>query len=516
MQASKKNKKAPVALIIMDGFGNNPSEKANAIFAGGTPNLARLSDKYVRGSLQTSGLAVGLPQGMMGNSEVGHLNIGAGRVVYQDLTAIDKSIAEGAFFENDAFLGAVNNCKSKGTALHLMGLLSDGGVHSSIEHLYALLQLAKDKGVSKVWVHALMDGRDVPPTSGGVYVDALQKKMEELGVGCIATVVGRYYLMDRDNRWERVQEGYESVFEGKGPRFASGKEAVDDARAKDIKDEFVKPCVVGEYKGVAQDDSVIFFNFRSDRAREISRVIVDKSFEGVKRADGFKSVYYVGMTEYDASLQGVHTAFAPKDIKNTLGEFLAIQGLTQARVAETEKYAHVTFFFNGGVETPNQNETRVLVPSPKVATYDLQPEMSAPEVLEKCIEQLESGVNVLIVNFANCDMVGHTGVFEAAKKAVQTVDACVGKLADKIVEMGGSCLISADHGNAEQMQYEDGSMMTSHTTFDVPLLLVGKEYIGCKLDKGALCDIAPTLIQMLGLKQPKEMTGKNLILKQKK
>ncbi len=499
------------AIIIMDGFGYRKETHGNAVAAAGTPNLDRLCAKYPHTLIEASGRAVGLPAGQMGNSEVGHLNIGAGRVVYQDITAIDKAIEDGEFFENPEFTEAMDRVRASGNALHLVGLLSDGGVHSMNTHLYALLEMAKRKGVEKVYVHCLMDGRDVPPTSGGEYIAKLEEKIKEIGVGRIATVIGRYYYMDRDNRWDRVKEGYDMMYAGVGTHYATAAEVTEKSYAAGVTDEFIRASVVGDYKGVCDGDSVIFFNFRSDRAREITRAAVYPDFDKFERAGGYKKVFYVCMTQYDATIEHVVIAFPPRHLANTLGEYLAKQGKTQVRTAETEKYAHVTFFFNGGVEEPNKNETRILVPSPKVPTYDMQPEMSAPEVCEKALSVIGK-TDVLIMNYANCDMVGHTGVFDAAVKAVRTVDECVGKVVDAVLATGGTALVFADHGNAEQMSFDDGSPCTSHTTNPVPFIVCGDDYIGCKLASGgALCDVAPTLLHTMGLAQPAEMTGKCLI-----
>lgn len=495
----------------MDGFGYRKETHGNAVAAAGTPNLDRLCAKYPHTLIEASGRAVGLPAGQMGNSEVGHLNIGAGRVVYQDITAIDKAIEDGEFFENPEFTEAMDRVRASGNALHLVGLLSDGGVHSMNTHLYALLEMAKRKGLEKVYVHCLMDGRDVPPTSGGEYIAKLEEKIKEIGVGRIATVIGRYYYMDRDNRWDRVKEGYDMMYAGVGTHYATAAEVTEKSYAAGVTDEFIRASVVGDYKGVCDGDSVIFFNFRSDRAREITRAAVYPDFDKFERAGGYKKVFYVCMTQYDATIEHVVIAFPPRHLANTLGEYLAKQGKTQVRTAETEKYAHVTFFFNGGVEEPNKNETRILVPSPKVPTYDMQPEMSAPEVCEKALSVIGK-TDVLIMNYANCDMVGHTGVFDAAVKAVRTVDECVGKVVDAVLATGGTALVFADHGNAEQMSFDDGSPCTSHTTNPVPFIVCGDDYIGCKLASGgALCDVAPTLLHTMGLAQPAEMTGKCLI-----
>ena len=499
------------AIIIMDGFGYRKETHGNAVAAAGTPNLDRLCAKYPHTLIEASGRAVGLPAGQMGNSEVGHLNIGAGRVVYQDITAIDKAIEDGEFFENPEFTEAMDRVRASGNALHLVGLLSDGGVHSMNTHLYALLEMAKRKGVEKVYVHCLMDGRDVPPTSGGEYIAKLEEKIKEIGVGRIATVIGRYYYMDRDNRWDRVKEGYDMMYAGVGTHYATAAEVTEKSYAAGVTDEFIRASVVGDYKGVCDGDSVIFFNFRSDRAREITRAAVYPDFDKFERAGGYKKVFYVCMTQYDATIEHVVIAFPPRHLANTLGEYLAKQGKTQVRTAETEKYAHVTFFFNGGVEEPNKNETRILVPSPKVPTYDMQPEMSAPEVCERALSVIGK-TDVLIMNYANCDMVGHTGVFDAAVKAVRTVDECVGKVVDAVLATGGTALVFADHGNAEQMSFDDGSPCTSHTTNPVPFIVCGDDYIGCRLASGgALCDVAPTLLHTMGLAQPAEMTGKCLI-----
>ncbi len=501
------------AIIIMDGFGERAVDCGNAVVKCGTPYIKSLLNKYPNTLIDASGRAVGLPAGQMGNSEVGHLNLGAGRVVYQDITKIDRAIETGEFFENEAFLGAVDNVKKNNSALHFVGLLSDGGVHSSIEHLFALLELARRNGIEKVYVHCVTDGRDVPPDSAVKYVAQLEDKIKKIGVGKIATVVGRYYYMDRDNRWERVKKGYDGVFAGVGNAFKTADEGVRASYANGVLDEFIEPIIVDGYKGVNANDSFVFFNFRADRAREITRAAIYADFDGFEREGGYKPVYYVGMTQYDATFTGLYTAFGPRDLKNTLGEYLGNNGYTQARVAETEKYAHVTFFFNGSVEKPNVGEQRVLVASPKVATYDLQPEMSAPEVTEKALEVI-GNVDVLILNYANCDMVGHTGVFDAAVKAVETVDNCLAKLLPAIQATGGTALVTADHGNAEQMSFDDGSPCTSHTTNLVPFIVVGDKYVGKKLrDGGALCDVAPTLLDVMGAAQPIEMEGVSLIEK---
>ena len=486
--------KKPLILMILDGFGIG-GDYGNAIKAANKPNLDRVFGSNPITQIGASGMDVGLPDGQMGNSEVGHTNIGAGRIVYQELTRITKAIQDGDFFENSAFISAVDNAIAKKTALHLIGLLSDGGVHSHNTHLYALVELAKRRGLKKVYVHALLDGRDVPPTSGKDYVAECAEKLKEIGVGQIATVMGRYYAMDRDNRWERVEKAYAARVYGE----------------ENVTDEFVVPTVCAEGAEIGADDSIIFFNFRPDRAREITRTFVDPEFTGFERKKGFFPVKYVCMTQYDATMPNVLVAFKPQSLKNTFGEYISDKGLTQLRIAEKEKYAHVTFFFNGGVEKQYPNEDRVLVNSPKVATYDLQPEMSAYEVTDRLIERIESGkYDVIILNYANCDMVGHTGVFDAAKAAVEAVDTCVGRVLDAIAKQDGVALITADHGNADKMYEEDGSPFTAHTTNPVPFCVVG--YPCKKLRKGGrLADIAPTMLQILGLPQPAEMDGRSLI-----
>ncbi|WP_071430809.1 2,3-bisphosphoglycerate-independent phosphoglycerate mutase [Angelakisella massiliensis] len=503
--------KKPLALIIMDGFGDRKDDYGNAIHAAKTPNLDRLFAENPRTDIGASGMDVGLPDGQMGNSEVGHTNIGAGRIVYQELTRITKSIQDGDFFKNEALCGTMDNCVANHSALHLCGLLSDGGVHSHNTHLYGLLEMAKRYGLDKVYVHCFMDGRDVPPTSGVEYVAQLQEKMKELGVGKIATITGRYYAMDRDNRWERVSQAYNAMVCGQGGFNSDPVKVMEDSYAEGVTDEFVKPTVCTAGAEISANDSVIFFNFRPDRAREITRTLVDESFSGFDRPKGFFPLYYVCMTQYDATMPNVHIAFHPQSLHNTFGAYISEKGLTQLRIAETEKYAHVTFFFNGGVEAPYPGEDRALIPSPKVATYDLKPEMSAYEVTDEALARLDSGkYDVMILNYANCDMVGHTGVFDAAVKAVEAVDTCVGKLVDKILSMGGKALITADHGNADQMYEADGSPFTAHTTNPVPFVAVGVE--GKLRDGGRLADIAPTMLQLLGLPQPEEMDGQSLLV----
>ncbi len=501
--------KTPTTLIIMDGFGIAPPADDNAVTLANTPVLDGLFRDYAHTTLSASGLDVGLPAGQMGNSEVGHTNIGGGRVVFQDLPRISRAIEDGSFFQNEAYNKAMDNCLQNGSSLHLYGLLSDGGVHSHIDHLYALLQMAKDKGLHRVYIHCFLDGRDVSPTSGKGFVQALADKCAALGVGKIATVMGRYYAMDRDKRWERVQMAYDAMVYGEGNHNADPVDAVARSYANNVTDEFVEPVVCDSEGTISDNDSVIFFNYRPDRAREITRAIVDPDFDGFQRE--YFPTTYVCNTEYDASMPNVLVAWPRIAVKNGLGEYLSSMGMTQLRIAETEKYAHVTFFFNGGVEKQYPGEDRVLVASPKVATYDLQPEMSAVEVCDKCVERIESGAyDVIILNFANCDMVGHTGVLEAAIKAVETVDTCVGRVVEATLKMGGIAMVTADHGNAEDMKQPDGSPMTAHTTNLVPFILCGA---GTELRPGRLADIAPTILDVMGLACPPEMDGKTLIVK---
>ncbi len=500
--------KKPLALIIMDGFGLDNRTEGNAIHAAATPNLSRLFAQNPFTAIGASGMDVGLPDGQMGNSEVGHTNIGAGRVVYQELTRITKSIQDGDFQKNEALCAAMANAKDH--ALHLIGLLSDGGVHSHLQHLFGLLDMAKASGVTNVFVHCLMDGRDVPPTSGKEFVAALQEKLTALGVGRIATVMGRYYAMDRDNRWDRVEKAYAAMVYGEGEKNTDAVAAMQASYDAGVTDEFVLPTVCDVSGTIGAGDSVVFFNFRPDRAREITRTFVDPDFAGFERKNGFFPLTYVCMTQYDATMPNVQVAFRPQSLGNTLGEYLSKRDMTQLRIAETEKYAHVTFFFNGGVEREFDGEDRVLINSPKVATYDLQPEMSAYPVCDAVVERIRSGkYDVIILNYANCDMVGHTGVFDAAKAAVEAVDTCVGRTVDAVLEMGGTALITADHGNADRMTEEDGSPFTAHTTNPVPFCVVGRD---CTLREGGrLCDIAPTMLELLGLEQPAEMDGVSLI-----
>lgn len=501
--------KRPVLLCIMDGFGKNESTYGNAIAAAKKPNLDKIVSENPMTFIGASGLDVGLPDGQMGNSEVGHTNIGAGRVVYQELTRITKSIQDGDFFTNEALVGAMENCKKNSSALHLMGLMSDGGVHSHNTHLYGIMELAKRSGVDKVYIHCFMDGRDVPPTSGKDYLAELYEKCDEIGVGEIATVMGRYYAMDRDNRWERVIKAYKAMTEGEGVKFDCACKMMEESYANDVTDEFIVPAVSEKAVPVKDNDSIVFFNFRPDRAREITRAFVDPAFSGFER-EQLKGLYYVCMTQYDATMPNVHVAFKPETLENTFGEYISDKGLKQLRIAETEKYAHVTFFFNGGVEKQYPGEDRILVKSPAVATYDLQPEMSAYEVTDKLLAAIDSDkYDAIILNYANCDMVGHTGVFDAAVKAVEAVDTCVGKIVDAVAAKGGVTLITADHGNADKMYEADGSPFTAHTTNPVPFIVVGYP---CELREGGrLCDIAPTMLKIMGLEQPKEMTGVSII-----
>ena len=502
--------KKPLVLMILDGFGIAPTE-GNAIAAAKKPNLDKIFAENPHTQIGASGMDVGLPDGQMGNSEVGHTNIGAGRIVYQELTRITKSAQDGDMDKNEALLKAMNNAKDNGKALHFMGLLSDGGVHSHNTHLYALLEMAKRVGVEKVFVHCFMDGRDVPPSSGKDYVKELMDKLEEIGVGKIATVMGRYYAMDRDNRWERVEKAYAAMVYGEGEQAECPLCAMQNSYDKEVTDEFVVPTVVKGAEPISQGDSVIFYNFRPDRAREITRTLVDPDFTGFERKKGFFPLTYVCMTQYDATMPNVEVAYKPESLVNTFGEYISNKGLTQLRIAETEKYAHVTFFFNGGVEKQYPGEDRILVKSPAVATYDLQPEMSAYEVTDKMVEAVKSGkYDALILNYANCDMVGHTGVFEAAVKAVEAVDTCVGRVVEAVKEMGGCVLLTADHGNADKMVDEDGTPFTAHTTNPVPFCVINHP---CQLREGGrLADIAPTMLKVLGLEQPAEMTGESIIL----
>ena len=509
------NKKLTM-LMILDGFGMNNNAEGNSIKIANTPNIDNLMKKNPTTEIHTSGLDVGLPEGQMGNSEVGHTNIGAGRIVYQELTRITKEIEEGDFFSNPELVKAIENCKEHGTKLHIMGLLSDGGVHSHNRHLYALLELAKRKDFEDVYVHCFLDGRDTPPASAENYLAELEKKMAEKGVGKIASISGRYYSMDRDKRWERVEKSYQALVNGIGEKETSSIIAIEKSYQKEVFDEFVEPTLICNndepIATIQKNDSVIFFNFRPDRAREITRTLVDPNFDGFKR--DYFPVYFVCFTQYDATLPNVHIAFKPTTLENTFGEYISKKGLTQLRIAETEKYAHVTFFFNGGEEKQYPGEDRILVPSPKVATYDLKPEMSAKEVTEKVIEAIQSQkYNCIILNYANPDMVGHTGNLEATVKAIETIDDCVGKVVEEVNKVQGVLLITADHGNAEQMiDYATGEPHTAHTTNPVPFILVGKE--DAKLKPGRLADLAPTMLDIMGLEKPKEMTGESIIVKE--
>ena len=502
--------KTPTVLIIMDGFALGEDTPGNAVQAAATPQLDYLFSQHPFCQLEASGLNVGLPDGQMGNSEVGHTNIGAGRVVFQDLPKISLAIQEGTFFQNPAYLEAIRACKENGTALHLMGLLSDGGVHSHISHLFALMDLAKEQGVEQLYIHAFLDGRDVSPSSGKGFMEQLQNKIQEIGLGQVSVVSGRYYAMDRDSRWERLQKAYDAMVCSEGPFNPDPVQAIQASYDAGVTDEFMEPVVCCREGAIQAGDSVIFMNFRPDRAREITRALTDPDFTSLERKKGFVPVQFVCTTEYDASLTNVSIAFPHEKLENIFGQYLSQLGLTQLRIAETEKYAHVTFFFNGGQEAVFPGEDRCLIPSPKVATYDLQPEMSAYAVTEEAVSRIKSGkYDVVILNFANCDMVGHTGVFDAAVKAVETVDTCVGQVVSAVTEMGGVALITADHGNAEQMVDGEGKPFTAHSTNAVPLCIVGADV---HLRDGRLADIAPTMLDLMGLNQPAEMDGKTLIV----
>jgi 2,3-bisphosphoglycerate-independent phosphoglycerate mutase len=507
-------------LMILDGFGLNDKTEGNAIKLANTPNLDRIFSEYPYAKGYASGLAVGLPDGQMGNSEVGHLNMGAGRIIYQNLTKITKSIEEGTFFENSALLEAVENCKANNSALHLFGLLSTGGVHSHLTHIYALLKLAKDNGLDKVYLHAFLDGRDTPPTSGAGFLSDIEAKMAEIGVGKVATIAGRYYAMDRDNNWDRVEKAYNAMVKGEGNKADSAAACMEASYAEGVNDEFVVPTSITEngtpVATIKENDSIIFYNFRPDRAREMTRAFCDADFKGFERANGFMKVKFVCFTDYDETIGNKSVAFVDEAPKNTLGEYISKQGLKQLRIAETEKYAHVTFFFNGGIEEPNPGEERILVPSPKeVATYDLKPEMSAPGVTEKLIDAIENKkADLIIVNYANPDMVGHTGVIPAAVKAIETIDSCVAQVVDALIKVDGQMFICADHGNSDQLvDYTTGKPFTAHTTNPVPFVLVNCHKAKGIMEDGKLCDIAPTLLDMMELPQPSEMTGHSLIIK---
>ena len=507
--------KRPAMLMILDGFGLNPAEYGNAVKAAVAPNLDKIFETYPSISLKASGLAVGLPEGQMGNSEVGHLNIGAGRIVYQELTRITKAIEDGTFEENAALSKAIEHVKSENSTLHIFGLLSDGGVHSHIEHIKASIRLAAKRKVQSIQLHCFMDGRDVMPTSGIRYIEEIEALQEEIPALKIGLISGRYYAMDRDKRWDRLEKAYEALTLGDAPNFSSASEALKDSYAQGITDEFILPMRCQGSRPVSSGDSVIFCNFRPDRAREITRAFVDPGFDGFERKRYLQNLVYVCMTCYDASMPNVEVAFPPQTIKNTLGEYLSAMGLRQLRIAETEKYAHVTFFFNGGVEAPCPLEDRILIPSPKVATYDLKPEMSAREVTDKVIEKIESAIyDVIILNFANADMVGHTGVFDAAVKAIEALDACVERIKEAVLAAGGQILLTADHGNADVMLDSDGNPVTSHSTNPVPLVHISQSPCKFREDlhgEAKLADIAPTMLSLMGLDAPPEMTGVSLI-----
>ena len=501
----------PTMLMILDGFGEREETKGNAIAAANKPHLDQIFTTYPHTTIKACGLNVGLPDGQMGNSEVGHLNIGAGRIVYQDLTLITKEIEDGSFFRNEALLKAMAHAKKNHSCLHLLGLLSDGGVHSHITHLFALIDMAKKEGVEKLCVHCFLDGRDVPPKCANTYIDQLCEHMEQVGLGTIGIVSGRYYAMDRDKRWERLVKAYDAMIGEDALHAKTGQDAVLEAYDRDETDEFVLPTIVDGALPVDDGDAMIMFNFRPDRAREITRAFVDKDFDGFERKKVIDDLCYICMTQYDATMPNVTLAYPPETPANTLGVYISSLGMKQLRIAETEKYAHVTFFFNGGVEEPNEGEDRILVPSPKVATYDLQPEMSAPQVTEKVLEAIATDkYDMIILNFANADMVGHTGVMEAAIKAIETLDACVPQIVDAVLAKDGQILLTADHGNADEMLDAEGNVMTAHSLSDVPLVHIARE--PRPLDEGGkLCDLAPTLLDLMGLPIPEEMTGRSLI-----
>ena len=504
--------KKPVLLCIMDGFGWVPNETfGNAVVAAKTPHLDALMAKYPMTTIDASGMAVGLPDGQMGNSEVGHTNMGAGRIVYQQLTLITKSIHDGEMLKNPVLVKNMKAAIDAGKAIHLMGLVGTGGVHSHADHWFGVLEMAKQMGAKEVYLHCITDGRDTDPHSGKSFLADLQAKLDELGIGKIASVSGRYYAMDRDNNWDREEKAYAAFVYGEGNHAANAQEAIEASYADDKTDEFVLPCVTCEGGRVQDGDTVIFMNFRPDRARQMTRIFCDDAFTGFERRGGRKQVHYVCMAEYDATMPNCEVAYPPVELKNVLGQYLSENGKTQLRIAETEKYAHVTFFFNGGVEAPYEGEDRCVIPSPKVATYDLKPEMSAPEVADECVKRIESGkYDVVILNFANCDMVGHTGVFEAAVKAVEAVDAAVEKVVTAVLNAGGCAFLTADHGNAEKMMNPDGTPFTAHTTNVVPFVAVGCGDVKLR-EGGCLADIAPTMLPYIGLPVPAEMTGKSII-----
>ena len=504
--------KKPVLLCIMDGFGWVPNETfGNAVVAAKTPHLDALMAKYPMTTIDASGMAVGLPDGQMGNSEVGHTNMGAGRIVYQQLTLITKSIRDGEMLKNPVLVKNMKAAIDAGKAIHLMGLVGTGGVHSHADHWFGVLEMAKQMGAKEVYLHCITDGRDTDPHSGKGFLADLQAKLDELGIGKIASVSGRYYAMDRDNNWDREEKAYAAFVYCEGNHAANAQEAIEASYADDKTDEFVLPCVTCEGGRVQDGDTVIFMNFRPDRARQMTRIFCDDAFTGFERRGGRKQVHYVCMAEYDATMPNCEVAYPPVELKNVLGQYLSENGKTQLRIAETEKYAHVTFFFNGGVEAPYEGEDRCVIPSPKVATYDLKPEMSAPEVADECVKRIESGkYDVVILNFANCDMVGHTGVFEAAVKAVEAVDAAVEKVVTAVLNAGGCAFLTADHGNAEKMKNPDGTPFTAHTTNVVPFVAIGCGDVKLR-EGGCLADIAPTMLPYIGLPVPAEMTGKSII-----
>ncbi len=506
--------KKTTVLMILDGYGMESKVEGNAIAQAKKPVMDKLMSMYPVVKGEASGLAVGLPDGQMGNSEVGHTNIGAGRIVYQMLVKISKAIKDGDFFENKALVAAMDNCKKNGSALHLMGLLSPGGVHSHMEHLYGLVEMAKRNGLEKVYVHCFLDGRDVPPSSAAEYMEEAAAKLKEIGVGKIATIAGRFYAMDRDNAWDRVEKAYNALVFGDGVEETCPVQAVKNSYANGVTDEFMLPTVIEKDGMIKENDSVVFFNFRPDRARQITRAFVDPDFAGFTRRNGFFNTTFVCMAQYDAEMPNVLVAFPPEELTMTFGEYLAKNGKTQLRLAETQKYAHVTFFFNGGEEKQFEGEDRILVNSPKVATFDMQPEMSAYEVADKLVEAINSEkYDVIVVNFANPDMVGHTGIMEAAIKAIEAVDECVGKAYDALMAKNGQMFICADHGNAEKLIDADGTPFTAHTTNPVPFVLVNYDEAYTLREGGCLADIVPTLIEMMGMEQPKEMTGKSLLIK---
>ena len=505
--------KKPVALIIMDGYGLNETTEGNAIAAAKTPNLDKYFAEYPHTKLEASGLAVGLLDGQMGNSEVGHTNIGAGRVVYQMLVKISKDIEDGTILENKALLDAIKSAKENNKALHFIGLLSDGGVHSHNEHLYGLLEMAKKNGLNDVYIHTFHDGRDVPPTSGIDYMQQLVDKMDEIGVGKVATICGRFYAMDRDNAWDRVEKAYNAMVMGEGIEAADPVEAIKNSYANDVTDEFIVPTVIDKNGMIKEGDSVVMINFRPDRARQITRTFVDPMFDGFVRKKGYFPVNYVCMAQYDAEMPNVTVAYPPEQLTMTFGEYISKQGMSQLRIAETQKYAHVTFFFNGGEEQQFDGEERILIKSPDVETFDVKPEMSAYEVCDAVCDAIEADkFDVIILNYANCDMVGHTGVFDAAVAAVEAVDECVGKMVDAILAKGGKAIITADHGNADCLiDPENKSVFTAHTTNPVPMIVIGEGDV--ELKEGRLCDLCPTMLDMMKLEKPAEMTGESLIVK---